>query len=295
MTKATSARSSTPPRTPRRLTVAAAQIIGESDIRASTQIVLKRIDEAAKAGVHVIGFPEGTLFGYTTRKAYWRSAKPENFAAAERSIARRCRTRNVAAVVGSAHQIDGQWYNSLAIIDETGAIKARYSKTFLAGELWFKNNRGPLPIVRLHGAKCCFIICHDVRYPELVRLPAMAGAQVCWFCSCESGLTYEHKLSAYRAMPIARATENGIYLVMANTPADADDIHRDGASHGNSKIVAPDGNVIAEAGHFEQRLVVATIDLTAADRWVARRAGGDQTILKPWLNQAAADFVQVID
>ena len=50
-------------------------------------------------------------------------------------------------------------------------------------------------------------------------LPAIAGAQLCWFCSNESGLTFEHKLSAYQAMPIARATENSIFLVMANAPA----------------------------------------------------------------------------
>ena len=50
------------------------------------------------------------------------------------------------------------------------------------------------------------------------------GAQLCIFCSCEAGLLSEHKLSAYRAMPISRATENGIYLLMANTPANPDDI-----------------------------------------------------------------------
>jgi predicted amidohydrolase len=74
--------------------------------------------------------------------------------------------------------------------------------------------------VDVAGVKSCFIICHDVRYPELVRLPAIAGAQMCYFCSHESGLREEYKLSAYQAMPIARATENSIFCVMAHAPAD---------------------------------------------------------------------------
>ena len=105
------------------------------------------------------------------------------------------------------------------------------------------------PSTGLCGVPCCFLICHDIRYPELVRLPAAAGAEVCFFCSCESSVTLEHKLSAYRAMPISRATENGIYVVMANAPADPSDIDRAGSSHGESKIIHPDGNVMAEAGN----------------------------------------------
>ena len=76
----------------------------------------------------------------------------------------------------------------------------------------------------------------------------MRGAKLCIFCSCESPLTLEHKLSAYRAMPISRAAENGIWLVMANTPADPSRMDADGQSHGNSKIIDPDGNVVREGG-----------------------------------------------
>lgn len=141
---------------------------------------------------------------------------------------------------------------------------------------------------RLANVPSCFIICHDVRYPELVRLPAIAGAQVCYFCSNESGLTSEYKLSAYRAMPISRATENGIYLVMANSPGNPKDLDSPSQSHGNSKIVHPDGNVLCEARHFEERLVAATIDLRDADRWIAKRAAQDSPLISPWLKTGAA-------
>jgi len=274
------------------LTVAAAQVSTSKDVSNSTNLVLEMIDEAAEGGVDIVGFPEGALFGYTGDTRFWRTVSPQRFAAAERRIGRRCARRRIAAVVGSAHQVDGRWLNSLAVFGKDGQLKARYGKTFLAGERWCTNNQAALPLVELAGAKCCFIICHDVRYPELVRLPAIAGAQLCWFCSCESGLSAEHKLSAYRAMPIARATENGIFLVMCNAPADPKNLHRRGTSHGNSKVVDPDGNVLAEAGHFENGLVTAKIDLSRAHRQIARRSVRDPTILGDWLGRAASDFVE---
>ena len=71
---------------------------------------------------------------------------------------------------------------------------------------------------------------------------------------------------------------------MANAPANPENINASNQSHGNSKIIHPDGNVIAEAGYFEERLVSATIDISQATRRIALRAVKDDTILKNWLN-----------
>ena len=103
----------------------------------------------------------------------------------------------------------------------------------------------------------------------------------------------EYKLSAYRAMPISRATENGIYLLMANTPADPDDLRATGASHGNSKIVHPDGNVIKEAGFFGDDIISATIDLSQATGSQAKRTCNEDTILREWFQQGCEFVVKV--
>ena len=79
-------------------------------------------------------------------------------------------------------------------------------------------------------------------------------------------------MSAYRAMPISRATENGIYVVMANAPADPSDIDRAGSSHGESKIIHPDGNVMAEAGMFTDEIVIRRLDLRTRHREISRYA-----------------------
>jgi len=276
-----------------KIKVGACQILTTENVYQNTKRLLEKISEAVKQEIEILSFPEGALFGYCCDADYWNNARLEWFEDAESYISTACRENNIAVVVGSAHKEGENWLNSLAIFDNDGVLKYRYGKTFLAGEKWCINNKGTLPIVNLAGVDCCFLICHDIRYPELVRLPSAMGAQICFFCSCESGLTSEYKLSAYRAMPISRATENGIYLVMANTPANREDINAPGSSHGNSKIVHPDGNVLAESGFFTEEIVSAGIDLSKADGWVAKRAVSEDTILHNWLRQGLKLVVKV--
>ena len=273
--------------------IAACQLLTSEDVSANTAKVLQQIAACAEMGIQIAAFPEGCLFGYCCRTDYWERISPQVFKEAEAKIAEAARRHTMAVVVGSAHHDGENWHNDLAIFDQQGSLKYRYGKTFLAGEKWCTNNRGKLPIVELAGVDCCFIICHDVRYPELVKLPAAMGAQLCIFCSCESGLLSEYKLSAYRAMPISRATENGIYLLMANTPANPDDIRSPGSSHGNSKIVHPDGNVIIEAGFFGDKIVSATIDLSHANGSQAKRTCNEDTILREWFQQGCEFVVKV--
>ncbi len=270
--------------------IAACQLLTSEDVSANTVKVLQQIAACAEIGIQIAAFPEGCLFGYCCRTDYWERISPQVFKEAEAKIAEAARRHAMAVVVGSAHHDGENWHNDLAIFDQQGSLKYRYGKTFLAGEKWCINNRGKLPIVKLAGVDCCFIICHDVRYPELVKLPAAMGAQLCIFCSCESGLLSEYKLSAYRAMPISRATENGIYLLMANTPANPEDIRSPGSSHGNSKIIHPDGNVITEAGFFGDNIVSATIDLSKASGSQAKRTFSEDTILREWFQQGC-EFV----
>lgn len=273
--------------------VAACQLLTSKDVVASTEKVLQQIEACADMQIQIAAFPEGCLFGYCCETEYWEQISPQTFKEAEAKIAAAARKFNIAVIVGSAHHDGENWHNDLAIIDQQGTLRYRYGKTFLAGEKWCTNNQSKLPIVQLANVNCCFIICHDVRYPELVKLPAAMGAQICFFCSCESGLLSEYKLSAYRAMPISRATENGIYLVMANTPANPEDIKAPGSSHGNSKIVHPNGNVIKEAGFFGDEIVSATINLLQATGSQAKRTYNENTILKEWF-QRGCEFVEIV-
>ena len=162
----------------------------------------------------------------------------------------------------------------LLIIDETGTVVGRYAKTWRANEPWYVAGTGPV-IFTVAGVDATCIICHDLRYPELVRLGVAAGARIVFIANNEAGLDREDKQLGYRSMQIARATESMVFAVMANAPADARRFGRPNSSHGNSKIIDPLGNVLDEAGWFEERLVTAAIDLTAADGSPPRRVLGE--------------------
>jgi predicted amidohydrolase len=247
--------------------------------------IIDWIGKAAKERIHAVCFPEAALPGYAKNADYLHDMPPEGLWKQEKRIVQAAKRNKIAVIVGSAHREDGQVKNSILVIDRDGAVRGRYSKTHLA-ESWATPGR-ILPIYRVAGMKSCFMVCHDSRYPEIVRLPAVRGAQICWHCTNGSGLTFEYKFSMSRAIPIARAAENDIFFVTTNSPADPKDVLGKHQSTGNSMIVHPDGNVLAEARHFEERLIIADIDTRDAKRQWALRARNDETILRDWMREGA--------
>ncbi len=96
----------------------------------------------------------------------------------------------------------------------------------------------------------------------------LAGARVIFYVSHESGLREESKLQPYRAQIQARAVENNVFVVHAKAPANPDAT----GSHGQSRIIAPDGNILLEALMFEEKTLVAELQLAKATRQNARRS-----------------------
>ena len=150
--------------------------------------------------------------------------------------------------------------NSALIFSPAGKVIERYHKIQLA-ERWPQAG-DHLSVFKIDGVPCSVIICHDERYPELVRLPVLAGAQVVFYISHESGVREEHKIGPYRAQIQARAVENTVFVVHANAPANPDT----SGSHGHSRIIAPDGNIAHEATVFGEDVMIETLDLKKASR-----------------------------
>lgn len=268
----------------KKVRVAACQVqAAEGAIEANTKRVLALLADCAAQKAEIAAFQEGVLYGYTQDAAFWNRLDQKRIDRAERRIQKAARDLGVALVLGTSHVEDGERYNSLLIADRDGTVRGRFGKTF-AGERWCSNGKW-LPIHHLAGVPCCFLVCHDVRYPELVRLPAAVGAQVCFSCSCESPLTDPDTISGHRAMPTSRATENSIYVVLANAPADPDNLSRPGSSYGESRVINPRGVVIAQGGTFTEEAVVCDLDLEKATRWIARRATSDDTKIRDWLRE----------
>ncbi len=85
----------------------------------------------------------------------------------------------------------------------------------------------------------CPLVCYDLRFPELWRLAALAGADLFLIGASWPAARQHH----WRSLLIARAIENQAYVVAANRVGDDPSLHY----AGGSMIIAPTGEILAEA------------------------------------------------
>lgn len=262
--------------------VAAAQILTDDDIDNNEKKITSAIIEAAGIGCEIIVFHEGCLTNYPVKEAV-KNLDYSKVRAAEKRILNLSKKYNIAILLGSSSKENGKYFNHVIIVDEKGEILGRYIKTWRAGDKPYEAGTGPV-IFTVAGVESTVIICHDLRYPSLVRLGVAAGAQIVFISNNESGVTKGNKLLGYRSMQISRATENKVYSVMANSPADPNDVDRYNCSHGNSNLVDPLGNIIDEADSYEERLVVGILNLEKANRAPVLRTMGENKEINEYYN-----------
>jgi predicted amidohydrolase len=250
------------------------------DLDANIRKIRKYLERCARDGARVAVFPECALTGYFD-DAYMRSFSKETLAAAQEKVADACRKFKIYAVLGTPHREGDKLFNSAFVITPEGKPLACYNKIQLA-ESWPAAGKD-LIVAPIDGVPTSIIICHDERYPELVRLPVLAGARVVFYLSHESGLSSESKIAPYRAQIQARAVENSVYVVHANAPANPDAT----GSHGHSRLIAPDGNLIEEASMFGEDVLTATLKMDRASGRLARQSV-DRGPLGDWWREGAA-------
>lgn len=98
-----------------------------------------------------------------------------------------------------------------------------------------------------------FAICYDLRFGEMFRLMAKAGAQVMLL---PANFTRETGRAHWEVLLRARAIENGCYVAACNQTGEKKAF----TAYGNSMVVDPWGQVIARAGEAPG-VITADIDL----------------------------------
>eukprot|EP00930_Biecheleria_cincta_P086898 TRINITY_DN76156_c0_g1_i1.p1 TRINITY_DN76156_c0_g1~~TRINITY_DN76156_c0_g1_i1.p1 ORF type:complete len:409 (+),score=39.49 TRINITY_DN76156_c0_g1_i1:35-1228(+) len=248
--------------------------------------IIRFIKEAAAQGIEVLLLPEAAIPGYDEDAIL--EATPQQLTEAEQMIRDACAEHHVAAIVGTAyHDAAGRCYNSATVIGPTGEVVGRQHKLQLVppDESWSRPGEA-VHVFHLCGVPIAIIICHDKRYPELVRLPVLAGARLIFYMACESwhddlplpcprepawsperlGL----ELAVYRAQVQARAVENRVWVVKSNSAGCISEPTR--GSHGMSSIIDPTGMIRAEAGVFTEEMVACHIDLSEATAAYAEKS-----------------------
>lgn len=254
---------------PLTLRIASVQLSVSGDLAENLERILRGIAEAKEAGARVVLFPETALSGFDSQTI--ATLDGDAVARAMARVAEAAGRHEVYVIYGCATP-SGQErpYNSAIVVGPDGREVTRYHK--MVPEDWFAPG-DHLALFELDGVPCTMIVCHDNRYPELVRLPAIAGAQICFYISYEvnSLASSLRKLENYRAQLIARAAENGIWVVQSNgigsPPGGSDRVVL-----GYSRFVDPGGVVVAEAPGMVDTMLVHDVDPARATRGNASKS-----------------------
>ncbi|MEE8722801.1 MAG: carbon-nitrogen hydrolase family protein [Eggerthellaceae bacterium] len=223
---------------------------------------LRQVNEyaarAANLGADILVFPESLMTPYTEeRHAFLKAAEPADgpFASGVRDAAARTGLW-IAFTMNELNPADPERpFNTAALVDGDGALRGTYRKTHLfdvdftresdrmtPGDVLFSPVEAPFATIGL-------ATCYDLRFPEVARTMALAGATLLLYPA--SWVAGPGKIEQWRTLLAARAIENELFVAGVSR---ADDTRI-----GHSCIIGPRGQLLAEGGPGEE-LVIASVD-----------------------------------
>lgn len=225
----------------------------------------RAITAAADAGAQVVVLPELTPSGYVfSDRAEARSlAEPADGPTAAQWS--QLAERHGLVIVGGICELGEQdrVYNSAILVDP-GGVRAVYRKAHLWDtELGFfvPGDAEPPVTDTLHG-KIAVMICYDVEFPEWVRLPALAGAEL---LVVPTNWPAEPVPAGERPMMVTNVQVAAFANRMFVAAACRCGPERGVSWVGGSIIAGPDGYPLAgPAGADEPELVIADCELGQA-------------------------------
>jgi len=245
---------------PKRLRVAAVQMTFANSMPDNLDKIERAAIQAANEGADAVLFPECATTGY----AYdFGCLKPAALRQALHEVAAVATRLRVNLLVGSPIFSGRRLYNGLVVFNRRGRLVHTYAKCQLtdADRRWFTPGNA-LSLFSLDGVRATAIICHERRYPELVRLAVMAGARIVFHpnAGMDALSVSRTKHDGRDGIPV-RAFENAIYYVFANSVGPQGDGKW---SAGDSKVVAPDGSFLQLADNRRESVLVHDLALLQA-------------------------------
>lgn len=249
---------------------AAIQMSSGPDKAANLEKAEQLIRLAAARGARLVALPE--VFN-------WRGRRAEEAAAAEplngvtltlmAALARELEIHLVAGSITEAVPGQEKRYNTSVLIDPNGRQLAAYRKIHLfdvdlPGRVTIKESDAKIAGAEVVSAptplgKIGLSVCYDLRFPELYRRLAFAGARI---VTIPSAFTFPTGEAHWDVLMRARAIENQCYVI---APAQFGPNVHGFSDYGNSMIVDPWGRVLGRAADTEG-VVVAPLDAEYLER-----------------------------
>ena len=221
----------------------------------------------SEADADLLVFPELATSGYliTSKEELAELAEPIPGPTTE-LLQRIAAQREVFAAVGLPERDGDVFYNSAVLVGPEGVI-AHYRKAhlFFEEKLYFRPGDTPFPLCEIKGVQVGLLICYDHMFPEAARTLALKGAQLIVH---PSNLVMPGKGQLTTRV---RAVENRVFWVLANRWGEEERSSKKLSYTGESRIVAPDGAVLAQAPAEGDALEIVEVDpAEALDKHVTK-------------------------
>ncbi len=254
--------------------VACVQMRLSNSMSTNVSNIVAHIASEAAQGTRVAVFPEFSLTGYDPNVA--PTIQQPAIDAAVAQVAAACAAHHIYAIVGTPWYENSLRYNAALVIGPDGSIVERYHKVHVVESYCWDGDR--LAMFEIDGVPATIFICHDERYPELMRIPVLGGAKIAFYISFESAASSGKNFN-YRCQIVGRAVENQTWVVSCNAPIGN---QGGGDSHGQSRIIGPDGTLYQEAGETET-VIRYTIDTDQASNAWAQAGAATPGLDQFWL------------
>ncbi len=271
----------------RSLSVAAAQLgpIARDEPRASAVArMVALMEEARGRGATLVVFPELALTTFFPR--WWMEDAAELDTFFERAMPSRetqplfdaARRLGIGFHLGYAELTpEGRRFNTAILVGPDGAILGTYRKIHLPGhaehEPWrpfqhlekryFEKGDLGFPVFDAFGGRVGICICNDRRWPETWRMLGLGGAELVVLgyntpAHYPPAPEHDHLQYFHNALSLqAGAYQNGLWAVGVAKAG-----HEEGSDLiGGSLIVAPTGEIVAQATTLADEVIAARIDL----------------------------------
>ncbi len=223
------------------------------------------IERARAEGADFITTPEMVAMIEPKRPLHLQKAQPEESHPVLAAFREAAAKTGAWLLAGSMSvKLEGERLaNRSFLIDPTGAIKTRYDKIHmfdvdLAGGKSYRESATYRPgdravLANLPWGTLGMTICYDMRFPNLYRTLAQAGAM---FITVPSAFTRPTGQAHWHVLLRARAIETGCYII---APAQCGEHAEGRKTYGHSLIVSPWGEILADGGD-DVGIVSATVD-----------------------------------
>lgn len=236
------------------------------DIDANVEHAIRAIRNCSADGAQLVVLPENGLMLGTNQEMRAAAFDESGDSHLGQIAAVAADTQTPIVVGGLKYRTSEGTFNSALVFDGRGELAGRYDKIHLfdarVGGQSFEASSVEQPgdtpvIIEVAGVRIGLTICYDVRFPELYRRLATAGAEVILVPAAFMQTTGE---AHWEVLLRARAIESGAYVVASAT------VRGDGPepdafeTYGHGLAVGPWGEIITDLGEDSFATQVVHLD-----------------------------------